>query len=170
MKNSSLTSDRAKELLQYNESTGWLIWKRARGLAVKGNRAGSESLMKCGYRNRHIWVDGKKYLEHRVVWLIVTGEFPKLEIDHLDHDGTNNRFENLREATRKENGRNRKVNRDNTTGTVGVSWNRFRSRFVACIRVDGRLIHLGSFKSFDAAVECRKSANAAYGFHSNHGK
>uniref|UniRef100_A0AB39C382 HNH endonuclease n=1 Tax=Salmonella phage vB_SE126_1P TaxID=3236703 RepID=A0AB39C382_9VIRU len=42
--------------------------------------------------------------------------------------------------------------------------------WVAKIKVDRRKIHLGQFDNFDEAVAARKDAEAAYGFHENHGE
>jgi hypothetical protein len=60
---------------------------------------------KLGYV--YIMVRGRMYAAHRLAWLYVHGEFPKDEIDHINRIRGDNRICNLREATHKENCRNR---------------------------------------------------------------
>jgi hypothetical protein len=45
---------------------------------------------------RAIRVDGGLYLEHRVIWLLVTGVWPEGVIAHVNGDGHDNRWNNLR--------------------------------------------------------------------------
>jgi|GEM_PF-5583807 len=58
-------------------------------------------------------IKGKQFKYHRVVWLVVTGDFPNNEIDHINRIRDDNRFENLRDTCRFENTRNHgKINKD----------------------------------------------------------
>jgi hypothetical protein len=61
----------------------------------------SERVRKSGYKD--VKVLGKRFLSHRVVWLLHTGDWPKAELDHINFDHSDNRIENLREADRKQN-------------------------------------------------------------------
>jgi hypothetical protein len=78
----------------------------------------------------------------------MTGKFPEQEIDHIDGDGTNNRWENLREATRAQNNANcRGYNKCGIKGVYqrGPSW-------IAQISPNGgRSIHLGCFRTPEEA-------------------
>ena len=76
------------------------------------------SLDKDGYLI--IKIKGKQYKAHRLVYAYHNGEFPIMEIDHINRDRTDNRIENLREVNRQSNVDNstRKVNPD--TGVVGI--------------------------------------------------
>jgi hypothetical protein len=85
---------------------------------------------------------------------MVTGHWPKQDIDHINGDKRDNRWKNLREATRSENNFNAIVSRRNTTGLRGVS-KRYGNRWVAQIRIDGRYMWLGAFTT-------RHDANIAY--------
>ena len=96
-------------------------------------------------------VDGKSYKEHRLVWLYVYGELPRLEIDHINGIGTDNRVSNLRLATHKQNAQNLKKHKDNTTGYLGVTYDRHRNKYQSRIMVDGRQIHLGRFDTPELA-------------------
>lgn len=110
MTRARLTAKRVRQLLAYDKASGVLTWRVARGSRKAGARAGGKA---CGgYRGVHI--DGVAYLEHRVIWLHVTGAWPKHTIDHRDLDRSNNRFANLRSATAQQNNQNtpaRKTNR-----------------------------------------------------------
>ena len=62
----------------------------------------------------------KRLLLHRFVWILKMGEEPSSTIDHIDIDPSNNRFENLRLATRKEQNRHRGKLKNNKSGFIGV--------------------------------------------------
>lgn len=81
------------------------------------------------------------------------------EIDHVDRDSLNNEDENLRWATRSQNQANRPLSKSNTSGFKGVSFNRTLEKWVAYIRVNGELKHLGCF--FSAANAARAYNKAA---------
>lgn len=68
-----------------------------------------------------------------------------VKADHEDRNGLNNQRSNLREATLAQNGSNRKLQKNNTSGYVGVSWNNGRQRWVARIKVNRELRYLGAF-------------------------
>ena len=62
-------------------------------------------------------------MAHRVIYSLCTGErIPEgSQIDHIDGDATNNRFDNLRLVESVGNMRNKSQYATNTTGTTGVS-------------------------------------------------
>jgi hypothetical protein len=91
------------------------------------------------------------FLLHRVIM----DAPPNMQVDHIDGDGLNNRRSNLRLATVAENHRNLRKPSNNTSGYKGVSWRKDRSKWRAAIRVDGRLITLGTF-------DCPQRAHVAY--------
>jgi hypothetical protein len=95
---------------------------------------------------------------------------PEHGIDHEDGNGLNNRWENLRDVTRLENMRNRRKYKNNTSGVVGVVWNKARGKWQVQIKVKGTLIFLGYFVNKDDAIKARKKADIKYGFHKNHGE
>lgn len=109
-----------------------------------GNRAGSHR--KDGYRN--IYVNGKTYLEHRLIWCYVHGYMP-IEIDHIDRNRSNNDITNLRESTRLENNRNKIHN-------FGIRKN--CKKWTVEIKCKGKYYYLGRFNSYDEAFKARKEA------------
>ena len=131
-----------------------------------GNQAGT--LNRINGR-LHVSVEKNLFRAHRVAWALHYGSWPTGEIDHIDHDPTNNALSNLRLATRETNGRNISLHRTNTSGVTGVTWNKDRGRWVAQIHMHGKGYFLGHYESKADAAAARKAANEKYGFHANHG-
>jgi len=152
-----LTSDRLKELLDYDPATGVFIW-RARPANSRmekvwngrhaGKVAGSLRLLSKSHKTKYrvIAIDSKPYLGHRLAWLYVYGEWPTHEVDHRDLDGGNNSIKNLRPATRGQNAANRGVHKNNTSGFKGIYQNKKGGRWVA-----QRNGYIGSFDAPEAA-------------------
>ena len=161
-----ITQKELKEVLHYDADSGVFTWLASRGNSVKaGGVAGC--LDKYGYRV--IQINGKLYLGHRLVFLYMTGKFPPDEVDHINHEPSDNRFVNLRHATRVENSRNRSMNSNNTSGFTGVYWHERTSKWRVRVRVNGKDKHLGLFTDMDDAIIARKKANVENEFHANHG-
>lgn len=106
-----------------------------------------------------IGINGKNYLLHRMIYLYHYGHLPT-KVDHEDVDPTNNKIENLRPATRRENGYNRRSNKNSSSVYKGVSWNKARNKWRAGYRHNGKIIHIGMFdnekqaaKAYDAATK-----------------
>lgn len=77
-----LTQARAREVFEYNEKEGYLIWKCT---FRKGDKA----------RQGQVYVDGRRYMVHRVVWLIVYGQWPGRYVRHRNGKLWDNRIGNL---------------------------------------------------------------------------
>ena len=140
-KNSTMTQGLAMSLWDYCPETGQLTWKISPARSVQaGSVAGKPSFgyVLIGYK-------GFLYMAHRLAWLYCHGAFPKKFLDHIDGDRANNRIANLREATSAENGQNRRLQSNNTSGYPGVF--KHHGKWVARIKVDGKTHHLGTFKS-----------------------
>jgi len=142
-------------LLQYNPQTGHLIWK-----VDAGRRRKAGQLAGCKTRENRILIgiNGRLYKAHRIIWAMQTGEWPNQQIDHINEDPSDNRWENLRLATKSQNMRNITRIKSNTSGYKGVSWHNDAQKWRASIKVDGSSYHLGLFKSKDDAAEAYKAA------------
>ena len=94
-----ITQDRLKWLFDYDTVNGGLIRMVNKG----GNKTTKKSPNSNGYYI--IMIEGKRYFEHRLVWLYHYGEFPPsdLVIDHIDNNKMNNRIDNLQLLGRYEN-------------------------------------------------------------------
>lgn len=152
MKNEKLTADQLRQALHYDGETGVFIWKvwGGRGVSV-GRRAGSHH--NAGYW--HIGIGGERYLAHRLAWLYVHGEWPLLEVDHINGNKRDNRIANLRLATRQQNGANRGANLNNKSGCRGVHWHPQSGRWRAEMKVARKSKHIGLFRT-------KEEASAAY--------
>ena len=104
---------------------------------------------------------------HRLIWEMVYGAIPSgMQIDHKNGDRSDNRIENLRVVSVIENARNRGVSKSNTSGTVGVCWNKSRNKWQAVI--GGKFV--GYFDDKETAALARQAAGVMMGYHENHGK
>ena len=138
----TLTREELAELLSYDPKTGVFRWRKNRPGGVKaGDEAGARF-------NSYRWISikGTKYLAHRLAFLFMTGKWPAKYVDHIDGEGLNNAWSNLREATPTENAQNiKKANKNSETGLLGVSTASRGRGFQAQIRVNGESHHLGYF-------------------------
>ena len=159
-----LTQARLKELLIYLPKQGLFVRRVSRGNVSAGSLAGG--LNPEGYV--YMTVDGSKYRAHRLAFLFMKGAMP-IEVDHKNHVRNDNRWVNLRAACKVTNMRNQTLRADNTSGTVGVCWEKRTSKWKVQVRANGRKIHLGRFDNFEDAVAAREAANIKYNFHANHG-
>lgn len=179
-----LTPDHLKKILHYNPLTGKLTWLERPASMFRSNtsRRSPESSAKtwnkkysgstAGSKKKRytaLFIDGTSYTAHRVAWAIFHGEWPKGEIDHINGDIFDDRMSNLREVSHSENMANKKTYKNSKTGVTGV-YKLSSGKWVAQIRRDGKLRHLGTFNCLEAAASSRKNAEAALGFHENHGR
>lgn len=90
---------------------------------------------------------------HRIIWLWKTGVWPAREIDHKNGIRTDNRWCNLRIATRLQQNANQKLyNRKNKSGIKGIFWHEECKGYAAVIHANGKKIWLGAHDSKDLAV------------------
>lgn len=168
-----------REALDYNPETGQLIWKKrprehfatARGMNIFNNRDAGKPAGRVdtkGYPEIRIF--GKTIRAHQIAWAFQTGYWPANLIDHINGDRADNRWCNLREVSHAENVKNKALDSRNTSGVVGVCWDKQEGRWRAQIGVNRGVIKLGSYINFDDAVAARKAAEQRFGFHENHGR
>lgn len=150
----TLTQTKIKEFLNYNPETGVFTWKINQGRAQVGAIAGS--VTNFGYIM--ISIDGVAYQAHRLAWLYHHGEFPTLQLDHVNHIKSDNRIVNLREVTASENSQNRPSRKDNKSGFRGVSWHNRSNRWQATIVLQRKQTHLGYFDTPEQADAAYKAA------------
>jgi len=101
--------------------------------------------------------------------LYMYDEWPPADIDHINQIKTDNRAENIRVVSNKENHQNMPTQKNSTSGFTGIHWLKDKGRFLAHIKVNGKQIRLGTFKALSDAVLARIKAEVTYGFHKNHG-
>jgi hypothetical protein len=148
-----------------------LFWRKSGSGRRTGQRAGC---LLHGYIYIGLTlVSGEKQKllpAHRIIWLIHNGIWPVDQIDHIDHNKLNNELSNLREVTPKDNQKNRPIQSNNKSGVPGIYWNKEKGKWRAQIHnPSGKNTHIGYFTDKSEAILARKSKEAEYGYHTNHG-
>lgn len=137
------------KVLIYSPNTGQFTWSidhNAR--ARKGAQAGSPG----GLGYRYICFDYEKFPEHHLAIAFSTGAWPKHQVDHEDHNPSNNKLKNLRLATQSQNNYNKKA----VKGYQQTRNNRFR----AYLQIEGRQITVGMFDTAEEASAAHHAAKA----------
>lgn len=177
-----------RRLLVLDPDTGKLFWlRRDEDLFADGPRrwahckawnaqfGGKEALIarhSKGYLSGvlHLHGEAHRLLAHRVAFALHAGKWPAGQVDHINGNTQDNRPANLRDIPGALNQRNMAMAKTNTSGVTGVSRTGCGTRWQAYINVNRRRIQLGRFDSFEDAAAARKAAEAAHGFHPNHGR
>lgn len=79
------------------------------------------------------------------------------ETDHVDRNRLNNRRSNLRRCTHQQNQFNQGLQRNNTSGVIGVRFYPQRDKYVARIKYCGKDIHLGYYAEMETAMQARNA-------------
>lgn len=140
----TVSRERYLEAYSYDPITGSLTWKIQSGRRIPGDPVGTKT--KWGYFVANL--DSIAEFSHNIIWLMQTGEWPGNEVDHENRVKSDNRWDNLRPATRSQQGANCP-----RAGKYkkGVAKNAKCSTFQANIKVQGKRIYLGCFKTEDEA-------------------
>lgn len=165
----NLHQNRLKELLHYDPDTGLFTWLMNRSQMKCGDEAGTIR-QNDGKRYLIISIDGQKYRAHRLAWLYTMGQFPDQLIDHINGNGLDNRWCNLREVDTVNNNRNMRLRSDNSSGIVGVHWSSKDRRWVVQIKTEHQRGYVGQFETLLDAVAARIRAQKEHDFHENHGQ
>ncbi len=120
----------------------------------------------CAVKGRRNWYaktlrrNGMPLAMHR----LILGARKGLVVDHIDHNGLNNRKRNLRLCTRRQNNHNQRPHAGKTSRYKGVYWKKSANKFVAQIHIQGKKIWLGYFTDeIEAAKAYDKKAAEFYG-------
>lgn len=159
-KTDTITKEVADQFLNYNSETGVFTWK------PKGETKNSYHGREAGTLDRGyvcIFVKGVKVPAHRLAWLMTHGSLPSKDfvIDHINHDRSDNRIENLRVISYKHNSVNSvKARTTSKTGVIGVSylWGKYRARITGH---NGEFVYLGSHATLEEAAYAYQQAKQA---------
>lgn len=175
-----ITPDLVRSLIDYDQSTGVLTWRKRdaamfatrRGHSIWNAKYAGGPALNCddgkGYRHGRIF--RKHMFAHRAAWMIAYGEMPPARIDHINGNKSDNRIENLRAVTNAENGRNAKRSSSNKSGVTGVCWVKRQGKFLAYIGSQESRVYLGTFPDLPSAAAARRAAEVERGYHKNHGR
>ena len=175
----NVAGDELSSLISYNQETGLLFWKARAESKFKTNKsfktwnsrfAGKEALSAISRGYKHGTVMGVWIKAHRAAWALHTGSMPKGDIDHINGHCSDNRISNLRLVSHKENMKNQRIRSDNSSGMIGVYWNKTKGKWYSAITINGQKKHLGYFDDKAKATDARRDAESKYNFHQNHGR
>lgn len=155
-----LTRERLSQVMGYDPETG--LFTRLINTANRPVGEVAGTLKSSGYILLDI--DGHRYRAHRLAWLYMTGAWPSLDVDHRNRVRSDNRWDNLREATCVQNGANSPKKRFNRSGYKGVYWNKQRGKWAAKINPNRKQVHLGFYDRVeDAAAAYERAAPEYFG-------
>lgn len=143
-----LTRERARQIFSYDN--GHLVWLEGKR---KGQRVGTVNT----YGYLCCQVDYRKYLVHRVVFFMHFGWWPPV-VDHVNGDPLDNRIENLRSATQRQNCYNSRTPSNNTSGIKNVRFDKRRGTWGVSVRAGGVRLHIGTFRDRNAAADAASEA------------
>lgn len=140
--------EKLNDLFVCHADIGEISWRVPRRAGKDRFRKYAGHLNKStGYRMIHI--NRGTYRIHRIIWKMVTGKDPVADIDHINCNPLDNRFSNLREATRRQNIWNKKRKTTQLKGITQIRPNRWHAR----IRINGKNAYLGTFPTPELAHE-----------------
>lgn len=139
------------EIFEYRD--GHLYWKIKPSNKIRaGSRAGT--LVSKGYIG--IKYNAIPHRAHRIIWEMFNGKIPdEMQIDHINGIKIDNNISNLRLATASQNKQNQMgaYKSNKTSGIRGVSYHKLSGKWVAQIKLKGKVAHLGLFKTKEEAGE-----------------
>lgn len=163
-----LTQGELRRRLEYDLNTGYFTWRVG---TRTGTVAGTIRRVKYGARRVVIGVKGADYMAHRLAFLYVTGSFPTGEIDHIDGDSLNNKWRNLRDVTRRINGRNCKQKANvSKSGEACVYWRPDRGYYQVRVRTTLKRVVVSRLATLEEAIEVRNNLWRSNDYHVNHNR
>ncbi len=152
--------DQLRIVWNYNAETGIFHWNIHASRKIRyGTVAGSDK----GNGYRELCYEKNRYLAHRVAWALHHGTWPKIHIDHIDGNKSNNAIANLREASRSQNLAHKPVQARSASGRKGVYLDKRYGTYSPYLDLGGGVRrHLGTFASVDEADAVRRAAEIAH--------
>ena len=114
--------------------------------------------------NGYVVTSNNKKHMHRLIMGVDREDWTKIQIDHVHGENTrnDNRKVNLRFVNSSQNGMNKPMYSNNTSGCTGVYWNKSRNRWIVIIQVNKKSKYIGMYKNFEDAKRARKDAENKY--------
>ena len=133
------------DIFNYNINTGIFTWKKSRRGVAKGVVAGT--LRQDGYV--HLCIGEERHFAHRVVYLLMEGYMPE-QVDHINGNRSDNRWENLRACTPSENSQNRRIT-NSKSGFKNVNWHEQTKKWRVQVMIDGKSRSFGLYSNIEDA-------------------
>lgn len=140
------------------------LWYRAQ-ITGRGNRRHMNKPAGNLTRKGYILCSVKNatFCAHRIIWEMHHGPVePGMVLDHINNKPYDNRIENLQQLTNSDNLKKRKINKNNTIGYKGVTFDKVAQKFKAQIGLNRKTINLGLFKTPEEAHAAYKNAALFY--------
>ena len=187
-----ITQSQLMELMHYDCETGIFTW-RPRGikwfshceaperacnswnarfaLTVAGYITKTNARCMVKYVDIRITINkhGRIYKAHVLAYLYMVGRYPVGDVDHINQNGLDNSWKNLRDVSHSTNLKNSKIQKNNVSGFNGVCWYKPYEKWQVQVYSNGEKFHGGYFLNLDDAIEKRKKMNIEFGFYENHG-
>lgn len=170
-----LSPEVLRQLLRYDPETGRLYWRHrqpvwfSEGGRTSADHAASAWNKKYAGAEAFTHDSARGYFKgrvldvnisaHQAAWVIQTGAWPEHEVDHINGDKHDNRWANLRAATRQQNQFNRAARKDNTSGAKGVYFDKRSGKWAAQIRHNGKRLNLGLHADVASAAKAYEEAS-----------
>ncbi len=153
----TLTQEYLHEIFNYKD--GELFWRK------NGKKAGTLDSPNNRYQ---VQINRKFYKLHRIIFIMFYGYMPK-EIDHIDGNPSNNKINNLRQATSSQNNYNQKIPKTNTSGIKGVSWDKNRNKWHVQVISEKKVVFQKRFDDIElaefVAIEARNKYHGKFARH-----
>jgi hypothetical protein len=154
----TLTREYLHELFEYKDGELFLV--------KNGKKAGTLNNQSNRYQ---VQINRKFYKLHRIIFMMFYGYMPK-EIDHIDGNPSNNKVNNLRQATSSQNNYNKKMPKTNTSGIKGVSWDKNRNKWHVQVISEKKVVFQKRFDDIElaefVAIEARNKYHGKFARHS----
>lgn len=176
-----------KKILDYDPISGSFTWKERGAESFQhspepiksrnifngqfcGKKAGSELTSKRSKTSYiAIKINGKSYKAHRLAFLFMEGFIPE-EVDHIDHNGVNNSWINLRASNKNDNAKNHPIQHNNKTGMAGVNWHKSAKKWQVRANNNGKRVDLGRYSTLEEAIKVRKDYEVKFKYYENRGE
>ena len=140
-----MTWEDISAIFRYDPETGYIWWTDH--YTVQAERVNERAGNTHSSGRMYVNVGKRRILAHRMAWFLYYKEWPKDQIDHINHDQMDNRILNLRAATLSQNQQNHiRAKCNNATQLLGVSYKVGKGKYTAQITLEGKTYHLGTFE------------------------
>ena len=155
------------ENYRYEPDTGLIYWKKKNNIGQSrkmdkpvGSYEGGGYLQISVQLHNYQW----RIRAHRVAWYLYYGKVPSDLIDHIDHNKTNNRIDNLRETNHSKNIRHSSIQKAKLKkraegNCIGVFKNQKHSNrkrpYQVMHWIDGKMVNFGQYATMVEAAKAR---------------
>jgi hypothetical protein len=150
---SPATAEEVRCKYAYDPETGNLYYNYSSGNRKAGEQVGwigGLGYLMTSLNHRQVYV-------HQIIWLIMAGYWPTEDIDHIDLNSLNNRWENLRHVSHSINNYNNPASKKKD---YGVYWSKAKGKWKVQTWENGAAKHHGYFIDKDKAIQAAQEVIA----------